>query len=163
MGTRPTMPQRSPAGARRVGSMTPFGGRPRGPRVESRRMSENPPMDPRSVMDVVRAHRLVAVIRAANSEAALGAARAVVRGGIRLVEVTYSVPEAPAVMRQLVADAEPGVVVGAGTVLTAKQAADALAAGARFLIAPNVSDAVSGAARDAGAFYCPGAYTTGEI
>jgi 2-dehydro-3-deoxyphosphogluconate aldolase/(4S)-4-hydroxy-2-oxoglutarate aldolase len=114
-------------------------------------------------MDVVRAHRLVAVIRAASGEAALGAARAVVRGGIRLVEVTYSVPDAPAVMRQLVQDAHPGVVVGAGTVLTAKQAADALAAGARFLIAPNVSDAVAGAAREAGAFYCPGAYTTGEI
>lgn len=120
-------------------------------------------MDPRSVMDVVRAHRLIAVIRAASGEAALGAARAVARGGIRLVEVTYSVPDAPAVMRQLVADAHAGVVVGAGTVLTAKQAADALSAGARFLIAPNVSDAVSCAARDAGVFYCPGAYTTGEI
>jgi 2-dehydro-3-deoxyphosphogluconate aldolase/(4S)-4-hydroxy-2-oxoglutarate aldolase len=114
-------------------------------------------------MDVVRAHRLVAVIRAASAEAALGAARAVVRGGIRLVEITYSVPDAPSVMRQLVADPTPGVVVGAGTVLTAKQAADALGAGARFLIAPNVSDAVSSAARDAGVFYCPGAYTTGEI
>lgn len=125
-------------------------------------MPENK-LDSRGVMDVVRAHRLVAVIRAASGEAALGAARAVARGGIRLVEVTYSVPEAPAVMRQLVADALPGVVVGAGTVLTAKQAADALAAGARFLIAPNVSDAVAGAARDAGAFYCPGAYTTNEI
>ena len=120
-------------------------------------------MDVRGVMDAVRAHRLVAVIRAASGDAALGAARAVVRGGIRLVEVTYSVPDAPAVMRQLVADAHPGVVVGAGTVLTAKQAADALAAGARFLIAPNVSEAVAGAAREASVFYCPGAYTTGEI
>ncbi len=120
-------------------------------------------MDSRAVMEVVRAHRLVAVIRAASVEAALGAARAVVRGGIRLVEVTYSVPDAPAVMRQLVQEAHPGVVVGAGTVLTAKQAADALGAGARFLIAPNVSDIVAGAARDANVFYCPGAYTTGEI
>ena len=130
----------------------------------SRELSrDHPARDPRGVMDVVRAHRLVAVIRAASAEAALGAARAVVRGGIRLVEVTYSVPDAPAVMRQLVTDAHADVVVGAGTVLTARQAADAIVAGARFLIAPNVSDAVAGAAREAAVFYCPGAYTTGEI
>lgn len=121
------------------------------------------PNDAARVMEVVRAHRLVAVIRAASPDAALGAARAVILGGIVLVEVTYSVPDAPGVMKQLVAEAHPGVVVGAGTVLTAKEAQDALAAGARFLIAPNVADAVAGAARDAGAFYCPGAYTTGEI
>jgi 2-dehydro-3-deoxyphosphogluconate aldolase/(4S)-4-hydroxy-2-oxoglutarate aldolase len=48
-------------------------------------------------------------------------------------------------------------------VLTAAEAHAALLAGARFLIAPNVSAAVAGAAREAGAFYCPGAYTTNEI
>jgi 2-dehydro-3-deoxyphosphogluconate aldolase/(4S)-4-hydroxy-2-oxoglutarate aldolase len=106
---------------------------------------------------------LVSVIRAAEATAALEAARAVIRGGIALVEVTYSVPDAPRVMRQLVEDAHPGVIVGAGTVLTAAEAHAALLAGARFLIAPNVSAAVAGAAREAGAFYCPGAYTTNEI
>ena len=119
--------------------------------------------DAARIMDAVRAHRLVAVIRAARAESALEAARAVIRGGIALVEVTYSVPDAPAVMRQLAAEAPVGVVVGAGTVLSAKQAHDALDAGARFLIAPNVSAAVAGVARETGVFYCPGAYTTGEI
>jgi len=115
------------------------------------------------VFAAVRQHRLVSVIRAGEPAAALEAARAVIRGGIALVEVTYSVPDAPAVMRQLVAEAPAGVVVGAGTVLTAREAAAALDAGARFLIAPNVSQVVAGAARDAGVFYCPGAYTTNEI
>lgn len=115
------------------------------------------------VFDAIRRHRLVAVIRAGEPAAALEAARAVIRGGIALVEVTYSVPDAPRVMRQLVADAHPGVVVGAGTVLTAAEAQAALQAGARFLIAPNVSAAVAGVAREAGTFYCPGAYTTNEI
>jgi 2-dehydro-3-deoxyphosphogluconate aldolase / (4S)-4-hydroxy-2-oxoglutarate aldolase len=115
------------------------------------------------VFAAVRAHRLVSVIRAAEATAALEAARAVIRGGIALVEVTYSVPDAPSVMRQLVAEKHPGVVIGAGTVLTAREAAAALEAGARFLIAPNVSAAVAGAAKEAGAFYCPGAYTTNEI
>jgi 2-dehydro-3-deoxyphosphogluconate aldolase/(4S)-4-hydroxy-2-oxoglutarate aldolase len=122
--------------------------------------SENPAA---VVFDAIRHHRLVAVIRAGDPAAALEAARAVIRGGIALVEVTYSVPDAPRVMRQLVADAHPGVVVGAGTVLTAAEAHAALQAGARFLIAPNVSAAVAGVARETGAFYCPGAYTTNEI
>ncbi len=122
-----------------------------------------PTHDAATVFAAVRTHRLVAVIRAARADAALEAARAVIRGGIALVEVTYSVPDAPAVMRQLVADAHPGVVVGAGTVLTSREAHDALAAGVRFLVAPNVSAAVSGVARESGVFYCPGAYTTGEI
>jgi 2-dehydro-3-deoxyphosphogluconate aldolase/(4S)-4-hydroxy-2-oxoglutarate aldolase len=116
-----------------------------------------------AVFDAIRRQRLVAVIRASEPAAALEAARAVIRGGIALVEVTYSVPDAPRVMRQLVEDAHPGVIVGAGTVLTAAEAHAALLAGARFLIAPNVSAAVAGAAREAGAFYCPGAYTTNEI
>lgn len=123
----------------------------------------SPPQDAAQISDAVRAHRLVAVIRAASPEAALGAARAVIRGGVALVEVTYSVPEAPSVMRELAAEARPGVVVGAGTVLTARQAHDALRAGARFLIAPNVSAEVAAVARETGTFYCPGAYTTGEI
>jgi 2-dehydro-3-deoxyphosphogluconate aldolase/(4S)-4-hydroxy-2-oxoglutarate aldolase len=116
-----------------------------------------------AVFDAIRRERMVAVIRAGEPAAALEAARAVIRGGIALVEVTYSVPDAPRVMRQLVEDAHPGVIVGAGTVLTAAEAHAALLAGARFLIAPNVSAAVAGAAREAGAFYCPGAYTTNEI
>jgi len=114
----------------------------------------------REVFDAVREHRLVSVIRASEPAWALEAARAVIRGGITLVEVTYSVPDAPSVMRQLVADKHPGVVIGAGTVLTAREAAAALDAGARFFVAPNVSPAVAGAAREAGLFYCPGAYTT---
>jgi len=67
------------------------------------------PQDAAKVMEAVRAHRLVAVIRAARPEAALGAARAVIRGGLALVEVTYSVPDAPAVMRELVSHVQVGI------------------------------------------------------
>lgn len=122
-----------------------------------------PMMTPAQVFEVFRSQRLVSVIRAATSEAALGAARAVIRGGMKLVEVTYSVPDAPAVMRALVAEAPAGVVIGAGTVLTRAEALAAVAAGARFLIAPNISDAAATVARESATFYCPGAYTTNEI
>ena len=109
----------------------------------------------------IREQRLVAVIRAPDADAALGAARAVAAGGVRVIEVTFTVPGALAVMAAL--RDEPGLTVGAGTVLTAAQARAALTAGARFLIAPNLARAVAAEALAAGVLFCPGAYTTTEI
>ena len=109
----------------------------------------------------LREQRLVAVIRAPDAAAALGAARAVAAGGVRIVEITFTVPDALQVMAEL--RNEPGLTVGAGTVLTAAQARAALAAGARFLIAPNLSREVADEAAGAGVLFCPGAYTTTEI
>lgn len=109
----------------------------------------------------LREQRLVAVIRALDAQAALGAARAVAAGGVRIVEITFTVPGAPQVIAAL--EDQPGRTVGAGTVLTAAQAREALAAGARFLIAPNLSREVADEAASAGVLFCPGAYTTTEI
>jgi 2-dehydro-3-deoxyphosphogluconate aldolase / (4S)-4-hydroxy-2-oxoglutarate aldolase len=114
-----------------------------------------------TAMPTLLDQRLVAVIRAATPEAALGAARAVAAGGLSLLEITFTVPDAPRVMAEL--RGTPGAVVGAGTVLTAGQCRAALDAGARFIIAPNTSAEVARVALDAGALWCPGAYTTSEI
>ncbi len=109
----------------------------------------------------LREQRLIAVIRAPSPDAALGAARAVAAGGIRLIEITYSVPEAPKVMRALAG--RDDLIVGAGTVLTDDQCRAALDAGAHFIIAPNFSTEVARMTLSADAMFCPGAYTTGEI
>ncbi len=114
-----------------------------------------------SALDTLHATRLIAVIRAATPDAALGAARAVAEGGIPLLEVTYTVPDAPRVMRALAS--QPGVTVGAGTVLTADQCRMAFDAGARFIVAPNLNLAVARLALDSRMMYVPGAYTTNEI
>jgi len=110
---------------------------------------------------LLRERRLLAVIRAPSPDAAFHAAEAVAAGGIPLLEVTFTVPDAVQVMARLAG--REGAVVGAGTVLTAAQARDAIAAGARFIVAPNFSPDVAKVAVDAGVMYCPGAYTTGEI
>ncbi len=112
------------------------------------------------LLAALREHRLVSVIRAATDDAAFGAAQAVIRGGIRFVEVTFTCPDAPAILRRL---AGADAILGAGTVLTAAQADAAVAAGARFLIAPDCTDEVAEAAARHGVLYCPGAYTTTEI
>jgi 2-dehydro-3-deoxyphosphogluconate aldolase/(4S)-4-hydroxy-2-oxoglutarate aldolase len=118
------------------------------------------PLVPLEALEELRRSSLVAVIRAATDDAAYEAARAVARGGIRLVEVTFTCPDAPAILRRL---AGLDAVLGAGTVLSAAQARAALAAGARFLIAPDCTPEVAEVARGAGVMYCPGAYTTSEI
>lgn len=119
-----------------------------------------PPTHP--VLAQLRRDRLVAVIRASSDAAAYEAARAVARGGIRFLEITFSVPDAPGVLRRLAAD-RLDAVLGAGTVLTAAEAGAALDAGALFLIAPNLSPAVAAIAHSRQALFCPGAYTTSEI
>jgi 2-dehydro-3-deoxyphosphogluconate aldolase/(4S)-4-hydroxy-2-oxoglutarate aldolase len=109
----------------------------------------------------LRRRRLIAVIRAPSPQAALGAANAVLDGGVAMVEITFTVPDAPRVMAELAQRAD--AIVGAGTVLTADQARAALEAGARFIIAPNLSPEVARVALGAGVMFCPGAFTTTEI
>jgi 2-dehydro-3-deoxyphosphogluconate aldolase/(4S)-4-hydroxy-2-oxoglutarate aldolase len=128
--------------------------------VDSTGRRKGAPTDPLALQQL-RARRLIAVIRAPDPAAALGAARAVAAGGVTLVEITFTVPDAPRVIAELASD--PGLTVGAGTVLSAAQARAALAAGARFLIAPNLSRAVAEEALAAQVMFCPGAYTTTEI
>jgi len=117
-------------------------------------------VDPMALREL-RERRMLAVIRASSTAAAVAAARAVVEGGISLLEITFTVPHAPRAIAELANRAD--VVVGAGTVLTAAEARDALAAGARFLVAPNLSLEVARIALAADAMFCPGAYTTSEI
>jgi 2-dehydro-3-deoxyphosphogluconate aldolase/(4S)-4-hydroxy-2-oxoglutarate aldolase len=117
-------------------------------------------MEPVALKELRERH-LVAAIRAHSNEAALAAARAVAKGGVTLLEITFTVPDAPKVMAALAGT--EGAVIGAGTVLTASQAHAALDAGAQFIIAPNLSAEVAKIALARGVMYCPGAYTTGEI
>src|SRR5438093_3093645 len=79
--------------------------------------------------------RLVAVIRTASADDALRTARAVAKGGVRLIEITLTVPDADEVIARL-ADELPDRVIGAGTVLSRAQAEAAMIAGARFLVSP---------------------------
>ncbi|HYW39875.1 MAG TPA: bifunctional 4-hydroxy-2-oxoglutarate aldolase/2-dehydro-3-deoxy-phosphogluconate aldolase [Terriglobales bacterium] len=75
---------------------------------------------------------IIPSIRVSSTEDALFAAEAVSRGGIPIVEVTLTVPEATKVISHLVQNA-PEVIVGAGSVLDAETARRCLDAGAKFL------------------------------
>jgi 2-dehydro-3-deoxyphosphogluconate aldolase/(4S)-4-hydroxy-2-oxoglutarate aldolase len=79
--------------------------------------------------------RLVAVIRTVTAEDAVRSAHAVAAGGVRLIEITMTVPDADEVVARLT-DELPDRVIGAGTVLSRAQAEAAMLAGARFLVSP---------------------------
>jgi 2-dehydro-3-deoxyphosphogluconate aldolase/(4S)-4-hydroxy-2-oxoglutarate aldolase len=112
-------------------------------------------------MDAIAADRLVAVIALtdAGDAAALGAA--LLSGGLRCAEVTLRTPAALAAIAAMAA--LPGLVVGAGTVLTAEQAEQAVAAGARFVVSPGLSLPVLRRCRELGVPAIPGVLTPTEI
>lgn len=89
-------------------------------------------------------------------------ARALVEGGIRMLEVTLRTPVALACI-EAIAKQVPGAVAGAGTVRSAADAKDAAAAGARFAVSPGYTPQVGAACRDAGLPLLPGVATSSEI
>jgi 2-dehydro-3-deoxyphosphogluconate aldolase/(4S)-4-hydroxy-2-oxoglutarate aldolase len=105
---------------------------------------------------------IVPVIRAANSDEASRAVEAVCAGGISIVEITMTVPDAPRLLRE-VARANCDFLIGAGTVLNAKQAEICIDAGARFLVSPGLSPEVIRTASKHGVLAIPGAFTPTEV
>ena len=89
-------------------------------------------------------------------------ARALVAGGIRMLEVTLRTPQALACM-EAIAKEVPDAVVGAGTVRSAADAKAAANAGAKFAVSPGYTAAVGQACRDQGLSLLPGVATGSEI
>jgi 2-dehydro-3-deoxyphosphogluconate aldolase/(4S)-4-hydroxy-2-oxoglutarate aldolase len=105
---------------------------------------------------------VVPVVVVEDASDAVPLARALVAGGLPAIEVTLRTPAALASIRAI-ADAVPDAVVGAGTVLTPKQVAQAVAAGARFLVSPGWTDVLLEAMRSSGVPFLPGVSTTSEV
>lgn len=87
-------------------------------------------------------------------------------GGIRFVEFTNRAVGALDVFRGLVAEAAeqlPDIVLGAGTIIDAAQAKDFHAAGAEFLVAPNIDEEVGNYCGQHGLCWCPGSGTVTEM
>jgi len=106
---------------------------------------------------------IVPVVRAASVDLALGAVEAVCAGGIPIVEITMTVPNATRAIREIIHTYGNKVMAGAGTVLTASQAAECLDAGAEFLVSPGLSAPVLQIARARGKLAIPGVLTPTEL
>jgi len=120
----------------------------------------------RDLIRIFGEDRLVAVVRTPTPELARLAARAMSEAGIRLVEITLTVPDAFELISELANDdafAARGSIVGAGTVLNGTQAEDALLAGARFLVSPILVPEMIAVARARDAMSMPGTMTPTEM
>jgi 2-dehydro-3-deoxyphosphogluconate aldolase/(4S)-4-hydroxy-2-oxoglutarate aldolase len=106
--------------------------------------------------------RSIVVVRAPAIPDAGALANALVEGGIRSIEFTFTTPGVERHLAEAAA-AAPGAVMGAGTVLTARQAERAIEAGAQFLVTPGLVAEVAEVARDAGVTLMLGAYTPSEV
>jgi 2-dehydro-3-deoxyphosphogluconate aldolase/(4S)-4-hydroxy-2-oxoglutarate aldolase len=114
-----------------------------------------------SILDALAADRVLCIVRANQVADPVAVAGALAGAGIRLVEFTFTIPGALDVI-EAAADA-PGSIIGAGTVLTAAHARDAVAAGARFVVTPDVRPEVASAALAAGVPVFMGALTPTEL
>ncbi|MEU0244905.1 bifunctional 4-hydroxy-2-oxoglutarate aldolase/2-dehydro-3-deoxy-phosphogluconate aldolase [Streptomyces sp. NPDC006235] len=114
---------------------------------------------PASVLDLAP---VVPVVVIEDAGDAVPLARALVAGGLPAIEVTLRTPAALEAIRRI-AGQVPEAVVGAGTVITAEQVADTVAAGARFLVSPGWTDVLLEAMRGSGVPFLPGVSTTSEV
>jgi 2-dehydro-3-deoxyphosphogluconate aldolase / (4S)-4-hydroxy-2-oxoglutarate aldolase len=92
-------------------------------------------------------HRLVAIVRGRDADAATRSAVALVEAGVPLVEVSLTTVGAEGVIERLRAELGPGAPLGAGTVCTAVDAMRAAEAGASFVVTPGYGPGVEEAAR----------------
>ncbi len=106
---------------------------------------------------------IIAVIRAPSADIAVDAVRAVVRGGVRGIEITYTTPDATAAIARISAEFADDVLLGAGTLRSPSQVADAVAAGARFLVSPGYDLEVAEAMSATGRTVMIGAITPTEV
>ena len=98
-------------------------------------------MERAEVIRRIKAERLVAVIRAESMEQGLRIVEAVTRGGIKLIEVTMTVPGAIDIIKELSGKYKgTDVVIGAGTVLDSQTARMVILAGAQFVVSPMLSE-----------------------
>ena len=106
---------------------------------------------------------IIPVVRASSVDEANRAIEAICAGGIPLVEITMTVPNAVTVIRELVQRRGADVLIGAGTVTNAEQAESCVRAGAQFLVSPGLALSVLSVARVHNRLAIPGALTPTEL
>lgn len=106
---------------------------------------------------------IVPVVRSATVEDATRAVEAICAGGIPILEITMTVPNATSVIRNVVREYGHAALIGAGTVTTGGQAEQCIRAGAEFLVSPGISTHVLAVAQACAKLAIPGALTPTEL
>lgn len=117
-----------------------------------------------TILNQIEKAGVVSVVRGDTLQEGLEISQACIRGGISMIEVTFTNAYAKEIIRTLNEDdARQGICIGAGTVLTRKQAQEAYEAGAKFIVSPAFTQEVSDYCRNNHLVYIPGCMTVTEI
>lgn len=107
---------------------------------------------------------VIAVVRGKDSAEAVKASRAIIAGGVKGIEVTFTVPNAQAAIQELIENCQDeDVVIGAGTVLDAVTARLAIIAGAEFVVSPSFDQETAELCNLYQIPYLPGCMTITEM
>lgn len=113
------------------------------------------------VVDIMRMAPVIPVLTIEDPADAIPLAETLVAAGLPVLEVTLRTEQALEVIRRM--GRVEGAVVGAGTVLNAADVAQAVDAGAGFLVSPGLTEGLVRAAREVATPLLPGVATAGEI
>lgn len=116
-----------------------------------------------STLSQILEHKIIAIIRGAHPDDVVKIAEALYAGGIRILEITLNSAEPLHVIKAVTDALGDKMVIGAGTVLDAESARQAVAAGARFILSPIANADVIKTAKSLGVVSIPGAFTATEI
>ena len=117
---------------------------------------------PETTEEIIERVGLIPVLRARTTAQAHAVVKAMIAGGVTVVEVTMTVPGAVDLLREL-KEEYPGLLLGSGTVTTAEEAEATIAAGAEFVVSPSFHPAVITRTRTLGKLSIPGALTPTEV
>ncbi len=114
------------------------------------------------LLSLLNGQPVIPVLKIDDADDAVPLARALARGGLKVIEITLRTPSALESIRRAAAEV-PEAVVGAGTILNAQQFDEAAKAGSKFIVSPGVTLNLLSAAADSEVPLLPGAITPGEI
>jgi len=115
-----------------------------------------------STAQIIERVGLIPVLRARNPKQAHAVVEAMIAGGVTIVEVTMTVPNAVDLVRELKRE-HPTLLLGSGTVTTAQEAEDTIEAGAEFVVSPSFHPDVIAVTKAHKKLSIPGALTPTEI
>lgn len=110
---------------------------------------------------VMRTSAVIPVLVIEDAATARPLAEALVAGGLRVLEVTLRTPAALAAIRAM--KQVPGAIVGAGTVVNPEQFAEAMDAGAEFIVSPGLTQRLAQPILHSGVPYLPGVANAADI
>ena len=119
-------------------------------------------MDKQEGLKFLGKEKIIGILRTDSPEQAIAAAREMARAGMKIIEVTFTVPGAAAAIAELVKTL-PDCVIGAGSITTVERCKSAMASGARFIVSPNFDADVVRMTCEAGLISCPGVLTPTEM